>query len=428
MMASPGARIDNCYPPNYSESVARDGRCRRARHAGPLRVRIAALLLAMVVAVAASAEDSDLTRYYFAFRYGEITPGWVAAHDSAGAAIGLNWDRYFGLELAFDSYDIKVGEVAEMSVLGFVPQARLRYPLYHDRLVPYLLAGVGLAVTQANDGRAPVEWRNGKDDVLPMGSAGAGIDYFIADNISIGLEGKYLASGDIDYTSGGQPASVNVSSAIASLGFRVFYPQLRPAEDAAAAAAATARFYLALRTGGALLIHLAPFPGLEGSPEQSVFGSNFTQQFGATVGTMIGRYVGVELSIDNYEIKLGLPGTGNIGEYAVFPIAVQGRFQLPLSNQLIPYALAGVGTEYGQLNDRTPAGEELRLFGRDWVPMGVFGAGLDYAIMNNVSIGGEAKYVIARGHSFQVAPNPPVHGNFDSFLLTVGVRVFFFNV
>jgi opacity protein-like surface antigen len=384
--------------------------------------------LAVLAAGAVRGEDSDLTRYYFGFRYGEITPGLVKAHDVAGAEIGVNLGRYFGIELALDSYEVKVGEVAEMSVLGLVPQARLRYPFCDDRLVPYLVAGVGLAVTQGNDARAQVDWVGGKNDVLPMGSAGGGVDYFVADNLSVGLQGKYLASGDLDYSSGGVADSVNVSSAIVTLGFRVFYPELHPAEDAAEAADAPARFYLSLRTGGVLLVHLSPFPGISSTPEQSVFGSNFTQQFGVSVGANIGRYASVELALDNYEIKLALPDVGGIGEYAVFPIAVQGRVRIPVADQFESYVLAGAGAEYGQLNDRTPAGEELKLNGRDLVPMGVFGTGLEYALMSNVSIGGEAKYVIARGHSFQVEPNPAVQGNFDAFVLSLAVRVFFFSV
>jgi opacity protein-like surface antigen len=383
--------------------------------------------LALLAAGAARGEDSDLTRYYFGFRYGDILPGQIKAHDSTGGEIGVNFGRYFGIELALDSYEVKVGEVAEMSVLGLVPQVRLRYPFYHDRLVPYVLAGVGLAVTQANDARAPVDWVGGKDDVLPMGSAGGGIDYFVADNLSVGLQGKYLASGDLDYSSGGVADSINASSAIVMVGFRVFYPELHPAENAVAAADAAARFYLSLRTGGALLVDLSPFPGISSTPEQSVFGSNFTQQFGVSVGANIGRYASLELALDNYEIRLALPDVGGIGEYSVFPIAVQGRVRIPVADHIESYVLAGVGGEYGQLNDRTPAGEELKLHGRDVVPMGVFGTGLEYALLSNVSIGGEAKYIIARGHSFRVEPNPAVQGNFDAFVLALAVRVFFFS-
>ena len=394
-----------------------------------LRLTLVLTAVFLLAAVPAWSEDSDLTRYYFGLRFGEITPGLIKAHDVAGASIGVNLGKHIGFELSLDSYEVKAGEVAEVSVLGLVPQARLRYPLFHDRLVPYLIGGVGLAVTQANDGRASVDWSGGKDAAFVMGSVGGGTEYFIADNLAVGLEGKYLISGTVDYTSGGTADSVNISSGLVTLGFRVFYPELHPAENAESIAAATARFYLAVRTGGALLVHLEPFDGVHASTEQSLFGSNFTQQFGVSVGADIGRYASVELALDNYELKLNLPDVGGIGEYAVFPVAVQGKLRAPmLAERWEPYLLGGVGGEYAQLNDRTAAGNELVLNAKDISVMGVLGAGLEYSLMSNVAIGGQAKYIISRGHTFQIEGGPKLPGNFDSFMLSVAVRVFFFNV
>lgn len=407
------------------------GSCCWAQHAAVVWLRVVGFVVVTLLATARGghAEDSDLRRYYFGFRFGEFTPGLLKAHDLAGGSIGMNLDRYFGFELSLDSYETKVGEVGEMSVLGLVPQARLRYPLFEDRLTPYLLAGVGLAVTQANDARASIDWRGGKNGVQVMGSAGGGVEYFIADNIAFGLEGKYLASGDVDYTTGGQQDSINISSGVVTLGLRVFYPELHPGEDAEVAAKSPVRFYAGLRTGGALLINQEPFDGVETSSEQPVFGSNFSQLVGATVGATIGRYAAVEMTLDNYELRMALPDLGGIGEYAVFPIAVQGRLRWPLLDDMLePYALGGVGGEYAQLNDRTEAGNSLALSARDLSLMGVLGAGIEYRVMSNVSIGGEAKYVISRGHEFQIGDQPALQGNFDSFMLAVGVRIFLFNV
>src|SRR5262249_53529520 len=135
------------------------------------------------------AEDSDELRYYFEFRYEDLASGLTKAHDGAGVSIGANLNRYLGLELSLDTYDVKVGQVSELEVLGFVPRGRLRYPLFDDRLVPYLVGGAGLAVTQANDQRAPVQWPGGKTGVHPAGTLGGGIEYFIADNVALGLGG-----------------------------------------------------------------------------------------------------------------------------------------------------------------------------------------------------------------------------------------------
>jgi hypothetical protein len=121
---------------------------------------------------------------------------------------------------------VKVGEVSEMSVLGLTPQVRLRYPFLDDRLTPYLIGGVGLAITQANDGRAPVEWRGGKNGVQYTGSLGGGAEYFIADNLALGLR-KVPFSGD-EYTSGGETNRLNVGSASSRSGFASSTPSCIP--------------------------------------------------------------------------------------------------------------------------------------------------------------------------------------------------------
>ena len=256
---------------------------------------------------------------------------------------------------------------------------------------------------------------------------GGGAEYFIADNLALGLEGKYLFSGDIEYTSGGETNRLNVGSALVSLGFRLFYPELHPAEAEEEARAATARFYLALRTGGALLVHLDPFPGVDTTPEQSIFGSNFTQQFGVSAGANIGRYWSVELALDNYELRMSVPGSRH-GEYAVFPIVVEPRFRYPLMNGRLEPHHGRSRREYAQINDRSGAGNDIVVFARDLTVIGSVGTGLEYHLLSNVAVGGSAKYIISRGHTFEIQGSPQVTGNFDSFMLSLQIRVFFFNV
>jgi opacity protein-like surface antigen len=404
-----------------------------AQHAAAVSRRVglaASLGIALLLAAAPGrSEDSDQTRYYLSLRFGEITPGLVKAHDAAGGSLGVNLGRHLGFEFALDSYEVKVGEVSEMSVLGLIPNVRLRYPLLHDRLTPYMLGGLGMTVSQANDARAPVEWKGGKNGVQLAGTLGGGIEYFIADNLAVGLEGKYLFSGTVDYTSEGTSDSIGLSSALVSLGIRAFYPELHPVENAEAARKAFARFYLAPRLGAALLVDMEPFAGIHATPEQSVFGSNFTQQFGVSVGATIGPYASVEVAVDNYEFKLSTANLGGIGEYAVFPILVQPRLRYPLlDGSLVPYVLAGVGAEYAQINDRTPSGGSIELFGRDLTVIGGFGAGLDYALLSNVSVGGFAKYIISRGHTFQIDDGPVLSGDLDAFILSLQLTIFFYNV
>jgi opacity protein-like surface antigen len=207
---------------------------------------------------------------------------------------------------------------------------------------------------------------------------------------------------------------------------RVFYPELHPEEGAEAARNDTVRFYLGVRTGAALLVNLEPFPGIHATPEQSIFGSNLTPMFGAALGTNIGRYLGVELSLANYELKLGNTALGGIGEYSVFPVAVQPRVRYPLlDGRAEPYIAGGVGAEFAEINDR---GQPLTVTAKDITIIGTFATGMDYYVMSNVSIVGEAEYVVSRGHTLQLGDGPTLHGNFDSFFLSLGVRIGLFGV
>ncbi len=80
----------------------------------------------------------------------------TGVHDAWGIGLGANLNRYVGIEVAVDSYELFVepagfGKIGEYSVWSIVPQVRLRYPLLRDRLVPYLLVGGGIGFTQFND-------------------------------------------------------------------------------------------------------------------------------------------------------------------------------------------------------------------------------------------------------------------------------------
>lgn len=411
-----------------------------------LRLRLVRAVGALALAGAAVfkatpglGEDSDRPRLYLGVRYGDIVTGLTRPHDSAGAELGFNANGWLGGEFALDSYDLKVtgydkaGQwqdgVSELSVLALVPQVRLRYPVWHKRLTPYVIAGVGMMISQPNDGRAPVQWPGGKTQVHPAGSLGGGIEYFLTDNFAFGLEAKYLLGGSVDYATQGVPTSIGLGAPIVTAAIRVFYPELHPEEDGREAAAADARIFAALRIGGARVIQGEPFGGIRAGPEQSIFGTDFSLLFGASIGATIGRYVSVDLTADGYESKLTLPGFGGIGEYAVFPFTVQPRFRYPLlDGRLEPYVLAGIGAEYAEINDIPDNADVLHIKARDIALVGDFGAGIEYFVMSSVSLGVETKYLISRGHTLRIGNEPSRQGNWDSLFLSIGIRVFLFDV
>jgi hypothetical protein len=196
-----------------------------------LVVRSGVLSLALLVcALAARGEDSDQRRYYLDLRYEDIASGITKSHDGAGISVGVNFNRYVGLELAFDAYDVKVGDVSEIEVLPFVAQVRLRYPLLHDRLTPYAMGGVGLSVTQANDARAPV--MGGKTGGHPAGGLGGGVS--TSSRTTSRLARRRTFSPATSTTSPGQNSSLNTGSALVGVNVRSL-SGLHPEEVAAAA-------------------------------------------------------------------------------------------------------------------------------------------------------------------------------------------------
>ena len=386
--------------------------------------------LALVVSVAVVlivrptwGEDSDQTHYYLALRLGEKVPGLSDTSDLGGVGAGVNWGRMLSFEMAVDSFELRPEKLSEVSVLGLFPQVRLRQPVFTDRLSPYLLAGAGLVVSQANDARVPVDWSGGKTRVHPAGTLGGGVDYFMADNLALMIEAKYLFSGDVSYRTSERRDSIALSNALFTGGFRVFYPELSPAEGAKTAETANVRFYVAPRAGAAVLLHGTPFPGVKASPEQPILGSDLDPLLGVSVGAEFGRFASVEVSLENYELALTLPGKGRIGEYAVFPFTVQTRFRHPLfGGRLEPYALGGVGAELGQLNDKSPTGREMNVSAKDITFIGDLGVGVDYRLMSNVRIGCQTKYIISRGHRFEIN-GVENRGNLDSLVFSFGLSV-----
>jgi len=117
-----------------------------------------------------------------------------------GAGFGADIGRHWGTELAAEGYEVRIalpgrGSLGEVAVIGLIPQVRWRYPLYGDRLVPYVLGGVGLGYAEFNDRKAPAAKFGIKGNSFGVAAvAGLGLEYLVASNIAVGLEARYLTS------------------------------------------------------------------------------------------------------------------------------------------------------------------------------------------------------------------------------------------
>jgi opacity protein-like surface antigen len=281
-------------------------------------------------------------------------------------------------------------------------------------------------VTQVNDGVTPISLSGGGSTKARfLGSVGGGLEYFIADDIALGVEGKYMFTGSDSFTAGETTTSIDLNTALLTFGMRLFYPELHPEVSSYSASRAARRFYVSMRAGGALPVHTVVFPGVKATPEQDVFGSNFSLLYAVSMGVHLTPWLDLELSGSNYELDLSFTESPQTTEYTVFPVLLQPRIHWPVRNaRLDPYALAGIGAEIVEVNDKTDPTTEVH--GTGVAVIGALGLGLDYFVTKNIAFGLETKYIFSRGHTLQLEDGPVLGGNLDSLVISIGVRAFLF--
>lgn len=145
--------------------------------------------------------------------------------------------------------------------------------------------------------------------------------------------------------------------------------------------------------------------------------------WGVGFGINLNRYVGLELAGDNFEKEVEPGGYEPLGEYAVWSFVPQIRLRYPmLRGRLVPYVIGGVGGAFTQFNDRKPAGFGLNIKTDSAALIGAFGGGIEYFVMDNISVGFELKYLASSdqevrvdGKSYGISASAP--------LMSVSVRL-----
>jgi opacity protein-like surface antigen len=386
----------------------------------------------------ALAEDSDQLRWYFHFKARD-TNNLTGVHDYYGFGLGANINRYVGFELSGDRFELfpsirGLGTIGEYGVFALMPQVRLRYPLFRDRLVPYLIGGAGIALTDFNDRKVPTNtvdrpvsalgMKIEDESTTPVGTVGAGIEYFLADNIAFGVEFKYLFARDQTLRVGGVPHTFNASTPLTSLGLRMFYPELHPTVLADARDPVPTRLYIGARLGVAIPTDTTLAPGIEAWPVPAALGGELAQLFSLGVGLDLGRHFGVELGAEGYEVAMNVGGLGTIGEYAVYGFIPQARFRYPVaSGRVVPYGAVGVGLVHAEFNDRKPPGANVAV---DAVSNSVgasVGTGIEYFVTSNIAFGVEAKYVYSPGHPIRINGHSET-ATLQAMLVSIGLRAY----
>lgn len=406
-----------------------------SQHAAAARVFLPlchALVIVALTATIAWAQDTDRPRYYLSLR-GHGSNPFTEVHDLFGASVGVNLNRYWGVELAGEGFERRLRvnglAVGEYAVVPLVPQVRLRYPFLDGRLTPYVIGGVGVALTEFNDRKRP---GFGVSVDMPastvVGTIGAGLEYFVTDNVAAGVEIKYLIAGDQTVRINGVPRSEDLDSLYAAVGLRLFFPEHKPTRRVDARDGLPARVYLGLQLGAAITTDADSMPGVELHPEPAAVGpANYF--IGGVIGLDLGRHLGLELTAGGYEVRVHSADRGSVGEEAVYAIIPQVRARYPvLDGRLVPYAVGGVGAGYAEFNDRKPAGAGFAIDGTSWGVAATLGAGIEYFVASNIAAGIEARYLTSRGHTVKISDGRTESANFDAVLLTVGLRIYLFDL
>jgi opacity protein-like surface antigen len=198
-------------------------------------------LIALALPLICRAADTDQTRFYLAIRLGgalfaETRPvegvdfSRFAAQPLISGSVGLNLGQHWGVEVAADGHETNfrvpgAGKIGEYAMWMIIPQVRLRYPLLANRLTPYLVGGVGVGFTEFNDPTPSGEGLHVKTDYTSVvGALGSGLEYFVVNNIALGIETKFVFFRDVDLRVNGRGGKANLDQVLLSGGLRIFFP------------------------------------------------------------------------------------------------------------------------------------------------------------------------------------------------------------
>jgi Opacity protein and related surface antigens len=348
-------------------------------------------------------------------------------------SVGVDLSRYISFEIAFNLYELGldqsgVGRIGEYALYSMIPQLRLRYPLLNERLVPYLVGGAGIGFSEFNDprpaaGQPPV--LGTKTESSLVGSLGAGIEYFLAPNLAVGLESKYLFHNSMVERDGAN-IDVNIDSWLLTGGLRIFFPEASPASMFEGVRWPVVdkygvRPYITLRLGKRIFADRSFTSGFE----LGITGGE--QLNGGSIGVNLNKYLGVELAIEYHDMHINADTGFKVAEYAIWNFIPQLKLRYPLLNgDLVPYVVGGVGLGVAEVNDptfrNTPAFGPV-VSGRDLSFVGAMGLGIDYFLADNLALMAEAKYV--NQHSEVDIDGMGREVNVSAYLFSAGLRVYF---
>jgi opacity protein-like surface antigen len=377
--------------------------------------------------------DLGWARLYVGVRIGVSIPTEPLADgldlgrgDLYDASIGVNLGRFIGAELGMSLWEYgissdELGGFGEWSAYTFIPSLRLRYPLLRDRLVPYVVGGVGFGYAELND--KTTDRVAGAAEPALAGSIGGGLVYFIARNLALGIDAKYQFL-DREIAIDGQAVDASTRVLLFSGGLRAFFPETPAVGFEGVEWREPEPFglrpYLSFRFGGRFY---ASDDFGEGALKS---GANQEQTNSGSVGLGINRYLAFEIAVETHDTEVQSdPGGVKLAEYGTWNVlpSVMGRYPVA-GGKLVPYGSLGFGFIKSDVNDRTLNNGVDGPFvaGGGWGPMWGAGLGLDFFIAENLTLILETKYV--NGRSEAEVDGSEVEVDMSSVLISVGFRVF----
>jgi opacity protein-like surface antigen len=380
---------------------------------------------------ASLAEDTNTFRPYLQLRSAAFNEYW-GVQDGWGIGLGANVTKYLGFQLDFDAFERKVDwpgldTIFENSVMTLTPEIRVRYPLGSGRWVPYAFAGPGVTFFQFNDRKNPAFHREVHGDSTQFSAVfGAGIEYYVADNISFNIEGKYDWIGSDPVTVDGQRRNIDYSSALLMFGVRAYFGENHHRELLEQKEAeTTSRFWGGFRYGSSILLDNRVNGDLRFEPVAASLGGTGNQAAGFLLGYNLGPHWGFGLSLNGTEYNLASDQFGVVGEYAIFCIIPEVRWHWTfLDGRLAPFVSGGFGATYAEFNDRKPPGENLKIDSRGVYPSVDIGAGLEYFFVRNISIAAESHYITSWNHEIPINGHDAGRGSFSALNLLLGLRFY----
>lgn len=350
----------------------------------------------------------------------------------AGFSAGADWGRYWGAEFSLDTFESDIrspnfGKISEYNIWTAMANARFRYPIPAYRLQPYAVVGAGLTFAEANDRNvlnSNLQF-NGPLDSSFVAGVGVGLEYFLAENIALGIEVKhrFLTHANVQFL--GTTETFNLDSTAFYAGLRMYLddgpgataptrPPTKPADSD------ELRGYFVFRTGGAFVPNGDTDVGVSAQSSGVWLGS-----FAA--GLNFDRYWGAEVAADYAPgTELTAPPFGKVAKYSYWTMLAQMRLRYPMLNDCVsPYVLLGGGIGMAEVNKRRIPVQDFPLSGgMSTSPVGAVGIGFDYFLTHNIAVGIEAKHIVPFRPEIKVAGQTS-KVELDPVFLTAGVRLLF---